>query len=237
MSSLRSYRGLDRREVPAYPLHEAAHYLRLPTTTLRQWVCGRTVGGRRDQGVIDLPGKVGGAVVLSFNNLVECHILASLRREHEVPLSNIRKALRYVRKELGSKRPLLQQQFETNGVDLFVDHLGLLVNASREGQLGARALLAGALQRVERGVDGLPVKLYPFPGSQSGVDAPRHIVVDPAVSFGRPVIAGTGVPTQEVAARMRAGEEVRELADDFGVSEQQIEAAVRCELRSRDAAA
>lgn len=237
MRSVGPYRGLDRREVPAYPLREAAHYLRLPPTTLRQWVCGRKVGGRRDPGVIELPGKVGRSVVLSFNNLVECHILASLRREHDVPLRSIRTALRYVRDELGLERPLLQQQFETDGVDLFVDHLDLLVNASREGQLGARALLSGALRRVERGADGLPIKLYPFPGSQSGADAPRHIVVDPAVSFGRPVIVGTGVPTQEVAARLRAGEGVRELADDFGVSEAQIVAAMVCEIRDRDAAA
>jgi uncharacterized protein (DUF433 family) len=237
MLSVRTYRGLDRRDVPAYPLREAAHYLRLPPTTLRQWVCGREVGGRRDPGVIGHPGKVGRSVVLSFNDLVESHILASLRREHDVPLRSIRAALRYVRKEIGLARPLLQQQFETNGVDLFVDHLDLLVNASKEGQLGARALLAGALRRVERGADGLPIRLYPFPGSQSGADAPRHVVVDPAVSFGRPVIVGTGVPTQEVAARLRAGEDMRELADDFGVSEAQIVAAMICELRDHDAAA
>jgi uncharacterized protein (DUF433 family) len=237
MGSIRTFRGVDRRDVPAYPLREAAHYLRLPPTTLRQWVCGRMVGGRRDPGVIELPGKVGRSVVLSFNNLVECHILASLRREHDVSLRSIRSALRYVRRELGLQRPLLQQQFETNGADLFVEHLNLLVNASKGGQLGARALLSGALRRVERGVDGLPIKLYPFPGSQSSPDAPRHIVVDPAVSFGRPVIAGTGVPTQEVAARLRAGEEVSDLAEDFGVSEAQIVAAMRCELRDRDAAA
>ncbi len=237
MGALRAYRGLDRREVPAYPLREAAHYLRVPPTTLRQWLCGRTVGGRREAGVVDAPRRVGREVLLSFNNLVECHILASLRREHELSLRSIRSALRYVRKELGLQRPLLEQPFVTNGVDLFVEHLGLLVNASRNGQLGARALLAGALLRVERGTDGLPVKLYPFPGSQVAADAPRDIVVDPAVSFGRPVIAGTGVPTQEVAARMRAGEDLRELADDFGVSEAAIIAAVRCELRDRDAAA
>ena len=31
----------DRREQPAYPLAEAARYLKLPATTLRSWVVGR----------------------------------------------------------------------------------------------------------------------------------------------------------------------------------------------------
>ena len=235
MRAVSTFRERDRRDMPAYSLREAAHYLRLPTSTLRQWVCGRKGDGKPIPGVIAAPEHVGRSIVLSFNNLVECHILASLRREHEVPLQNVRRALRYVQRELKLPRPLLQQQFETDGADLFVKQLGSLVNVSREGQLGARELLSASLRRVERGADGLPLKLYPFPGAKVSSDAPRHVVVDPAVSFGRPVLAGTGIPTEEIAARLRAGEAPTELAEDFNVSEAQIISALICE--SRDTAA
>jgi len=45
------YAGKDPRELPAYFIHEAAHYLRLPTGTVWSWVLGgapyRTQTGTR----------------------------------------------------------------------------------------------------------------------------------------------------------------------------------------------
>lgn len=66
-------------------------------------------------------------------------------------------------------------------------------------------------------------------------DAPRHVVLDPAVSFGRSALAGTGIPTEEIAAHLWAGEAPTELAEDLNVSEAQIISALICE--SRDTAA
>ena len=52
------YGGQDPRELPAYSIPEAAHYLRLPVATLRTWVRGRyypTLHGRqRSEPVIHL---------------------------------------------------------------------------------------------------------------------------------------------------------------------------------------
>jgi len=36
------YRQQDIREVPAYGVTEAAHYLRVPASTIRWWVTGRS---------------------------------------------------------------------------------------------------------------------------------------------------------------------------------------------------
>ncbi len=46
----------DPRELPAYTLAEAAHYLLVPLTTVRSWVSGqpyRTASGRRFS--VDIP--------------------------------------------------------------------------------------------------------------------------------------------------------------------------------------
>jgi predicted dehydrogenase len=48
------------------------------------------------------------------------HVLDALRREHEVPLQKVRKALLYVSQHLHSHHPLAEQRFETDGVDLFI---------------------------------------------------------------------------------------------------------------------
>ncbi len=47
------YRGKDPRELPAYGLVEAAHYLRLPVQTVRQWLYGRPLStGRRTKPLV-----------------------------------------------------------------------------------------------------------------------------------------------------------------------------------------
>jgi hypothetical protein len=53
--------------------------------------------------IIALPDRH--ASLLSFVNLVEAHILDALRREHEVPLQKVRKAINYlfVDRSLGNK--------------------------------------------------------------------------------------------------------------------------------------
>jgi hypothetical protein len=66
------------RQTPAYSVTEAAHYLRLPATTLRAWCTGQDyrVKGltKRYQRVIRLDGR--GREGLSFLNLVEAHVPA-----------------------------------------------------------------------------------------------------------------------------------------------------------------
>jgi uncharacterized protein (DUF433 family) len=84
--------------------------------------------------------------------------------------------------------------------------------------------------RVELLVLGA-IRLFPFTRNVID-DAPRLIVIDPDLGFGRPVIAGTGLVTEEIAARYKAGESVSELARDYGRPIEGIDEAVRCELQA-----
>ncbi len=89
---------------------------------------------------------------------------------------------------------------------------------------------AQAESRIERDPHGLPIRLYPFtrPGD---LDQPRAVVIDPRVSFGRPVLAGTGIATAVIAERYKAGESTAELAQDYGREQAEIEEAIRCERK------
>jgi hypothetical protein len=91
--------------------------------------------------------------------------------------------LRYVHDALDVEHPLASEQFKTNGVDLFVERLGKIINASREGQLGMKAVLVGSLARVEYDERGRAVRLFPL---LRRADGPRNIVIDPRRAFGRP---------------------------------------------------
>ena len=90
MAKVDLYRGRDPRDVPTYDIREAASYMRLPPTTLREWVTGAAR-------VIPLAGSR--PPLLSFWNLVETYVLAALCRRHRVPLQRVRKALRFVERD------------------------------------------------------------------------------------------------------------------------------------------
>lgn len=222
----------DPRELPAYGIVEAAHYLQIPPATIRSWVVGRyypTQSGKRFfKPIIVLPDKA--RPLLSFMNLVEAHILDAIRRQHEVQLQKVRAALEYLNSKFPSKHPLADQKFETDGLDLFVERYGELINISQEGQLAVRKLIQAHLSRIERDAIGIPISLYPFTRRRA-LDEPKAIVIDPYVSFGRPVLVGTGIATAIVAERYKAGESMDDLADDYGRRRSEIEEAIRCELQ------
>lgn len=62
------------------------------------------------------------------------------------------------------------------------------------------------------------------------------MVIDPFLSFGKPVLAGTGIPTGIIFHRFDVGESIAELADDYALSPEQLEEAIRYELPFRQAA-
>lgn len=229
------YEAADPRVVPAYSIGEAAHYLRMPEETLRSWVSGRLypVAGKpkRSRPLINVddPSKR----YLSFLNLVEAHVLAAIRRRHGVKLPKVRTALDYVKRQFHIERPLIDETFQTDGLDLFLERYGDLINASREGQRVMKEVISAYLKRIERDTKGFPVKLFPFTRDTEAGAAPssdpRVVVMNPAVSFGRPVIAGTGIPVSSIYERYRAGDSVADLAQDFSLDTSEIEEAIRCE--------
>lgn len=230
-STARQFEHVNPREMPAYGLAEAAHYLRIPIATLRSWVRGRhypTESGRRFfKPLLELPDPE--LLSLSFVNLVEAHVLDAIRREHNIPLPKVRAALDYVKRRFNSPHPLADHKFETDGAALFVARFGELIAVSEAGQLAMKEMLAAHLRRVEHDAGGLATRLYPFTRKRQP-DEPKIIVMDPSVSFGRPTIIGTGVATSIVAERYKAGESIDELAQDYGCERGYVEEAVRCEL-------
>ena len=85
------------------------------------------------------------------------------------------------------------------------------------------------IDRIGYDNDGVPIKFYPFTRGY-GREDPKLVVIDPAVSFGSPVVAGSGVRTLVVARRIKGGEPFADVADDYLLDQSQIEEAVRYEL-------
>jgi uncharacterized protein (DUF433 family) len=229
------------RRTPAYPFGEAAHYLGLPTSTLRSWCVGQgylSTKGKpmRFRHVIDLDGAPSEG--LSFLNMVEAHVLTAIRRSYGVALPKIRDSLEFVALKLQIRRPLASAVFQTNGVDLFVEEFGSLLNVTKDGQVEIADMMRAHLRRVKFDAHGIPIKLYPFTRKNvSPIDAaPSPVEMDPRIAFGRPVLVGRSVPTAVLADRFKAGDTLSELAADYDTSTDKIEEAIRCELDRREAA-
>jgi uncharacterized protein (DUF433 family) len=90
-----------------------------------------------------------------------------------------------------------------------------------------RKLILHHIERVEVNA-GVPVRLYPFSRDPAEV-SPRLIEMNPQIRFGRPTLAGRGVPTDVMVERFRAGDSPAELADDYGISTGEVDEAIRYE--------
>ena len=188
----------DIRNKPAYTLSEAARYVKVAPATLRSWVVGRAYP--KADGVAQFRPLIHPAIKqpasLSFWNLIEAHVLRSLRTK-----------------------------LRTDAGKLLLERYGQLIELSASGQIAMRHLFNEHLARVEWDQWKFPVRLYPF-ASGSVLTDNRPIAIDPQISFGRPVIASRGISTGAIAERIDAGETAAELADDYGLSEREIEEAV-----------
>ncbi len=224
----------DVYNTPAYPLTDAARYLHIPVGTLRSWMNGRyypTKDGKQYfEPLIQRPEP--DFPQISFTNLVEAHVLRSIRKIHGVRLDKVRSALDYLDKQFQMPHPLARVEFQTDGANLFVESIGRLVSVSENGQLAIKAALKNLLTRVEWNEEGAATRLFPTSRDtpETAPAAPRNVEIDPQVSFGRPVVVGTGIPTIAIAERYEAGESPESIADDLGCGIPQIHDAIRFEL-------
>ncbi len=204
-------------EIAAYGTVEVSHWLRIPRPTLCSWIS--------KDGII-VPAE---PHLLSFANILELHVLKGMRRIHEVSMQRIRRAVGHVQDKYPSRHPLIDRDFETDGVDIFIKHLDEYINVSKQGQAGFKEIVSTYLRRIGRTATGLPEALYPFVLTDQASE-PDLISMNPKIAFGKPVIRNTAISTALVAARFNgARESVTALASEYGLPEAQIEEAIRWE--------
>jgi len=169
-----------------------------------------------------------------FIGLAEGMFLSGMRRAG-VPLQQIRPALDLVRDRLGVEHALASRRLfvagaqllwevsEMGGLDREARHGARDLIVLRNGQYVFRAVVEQYLRRIE--YDEEYARRVFLPEYEVA-----EIVTDPAVNFGSPVFAVSGAPVEAVLSRLRAGEPVVEVAEEYGVPEDHVvEAAYRAE--------
>lgn len=210
-----------RLTIPNYQVQEAARYARVSPQTVRYWhkLDGNT------QGVLSFRES---GDSLSYMELIEVAVVSTLRKIG-LTLRRIKDAREYISNRLKCEYPFATYRFKTDGRHVLLDYQqvekkkgkGMLLDASQGGQLVWEEIVGGLLKEFEyERALGLALRWH-----VAGLD--RQIIIDPRVSFGSPSVKG--VPTWIIKGRWDAGEPVKEISEDFSLSEANIAEALTFE--------
>jgi len=226
--------AVNRFETLLYGIGEAAGYLSIPPTTLRNWVYGNpryAARGVTSPVVTAVQPERRSGPSMPFIGLAEAYALAAFRKAG-VPMQRIRPAIDVLGKELGLKYALASRRLYTDGAEVLYDyaqHVGdtpegesaMELVVVRNNQRVFTEVVALYLQRVDFGPDGY-AQLIRLPQYKLA-----EVTVDPDHGFGRPRFSRGGVGVEDVVDLFRAGEPVDAVAEEFGLSRDEVEDAIR----------
>ena len=208
-----------RLYLPAYGTGESARYAGVHTNTIRYWEYGRNhvrpVVSHRER-----------RKPLSYLQLVEVAFVATFRALG-VSLAKIRDARDYLGQTFEAEYPFSEYRLLTEGMNVLMDlqqvdrtaELDRLIIANRSGQMAWRSMVGSRFTEFKYEY-GLAI-VWNVGGSESDV------AIDPRVSFGAPNIGG--IPTWAIRGRWKAGEEIGDIASDFGMEPGHVHDALKFE--------
>jgi uncharacterized protein (DUF433 family) len=206
--------------LPTYTIPEAATFLAMKWSTLYSWYGGESP-------ILRPSGRMGNVILLSFCDLEEAYKVYLLRSKHSKSLQYLRRAMSEARNLTGSEHPLL-----THEIDVMA-RLALIFPG--RGRRKRRAIPLGDSSRPEYipevvkawGVRISITRNEIFPWRYAADDdASTPVSLNPEVMSGRLVLTGTRIPVNMMWGRVRAGEKVEEIAEDYRIDTLRVRQAL-----------
>jgi uncharacterized protein (DUF433 family) len=208
----------DPRDVPLYSVSQAATFIGVSVTALKEWVRPGTDDVQPRRPLLHLADTV--TERLSFANLLDAHILEVTRKYH-IPSADVQSALVDAQAyENCTTHPLLSTTFCKQGKRRFVEFLSeAAATAEREKRPSRRRLefkerllhdLRRHLNRIDRDENGDPYQVFPVRRNQNG-----HVVLNVNLLAGHPVLAGTGIRVEYLRGLYDRGTSVQEIAEEY----------------------
>jgi len=209
--------------LPIYSQSEAARIIQAPTSSFTRWAHGHRFK-QRQQGVWGrseplLTGvQDGRGITVPFNALAEGFIIESFRRAG-LPMARIRPAVEVLRQEIGLENALLSRRLMTDGAEILIANGDDDLVVPRNHQGVFREVVAEYLRSIHY-EDGY-VSVIHLP-TYEVID----VVVDPRRNAGQPTVERLGVRVDDVLSRVRAGEALADVADDFGLEHRELRSLI-----------
>jgi len=215
-------------ELPTYTIPEAATFLAINAGTLYSWYSGE-YPILRSSGYLRIARSSGYThiALLSFRDLEEAYKIHLLRFKHRKSLQYLRKAMSDARDKTGSEHPILSHEIDV------MERLALIIPG--RGKRKRRAITLGDpsvpdyIPEVVRtwGVRISKIRSEIFPWRYAADDdVSTPVAMNPEVMSGRLVLTGTRIPVNILWGRTRAGENVKDIADDYRIDERQVRQAL-----------
>jgi len=200
-----------------YTLQDVARYTRMHPKTTRSWFVSR----HDNKPIFNSDyGDTAGGFSVSFFDLIDAHVALHLKSK-KFSLQRIRKIYSYLEKVLGP-HPFCHEDLYTSGKDVFYSATGRLADSSVsvqkvfEDQEYIWPIMKDCLSRVN----------YEHSIARSW-DIAESVRIDPRISFGMPVVLGTGTRTYTVARAYYANDEDTEFVSRlYKISQAQVQNAV-----------
>lgn len=211
-----------------FTLRETAGYLDVPKSNIQRWA--RPPDAKHP--LITCFPRHGREATVPFIGFAEAFVLSSFRRAG-VPLQRIRPAVEVLAKGIGVEHALASQRMYTDGAEVLFDY------ANKHGEREVMDLVVvRTQQRQFVGVvkDYLKRIHYAGDGWADSVRLPAYgdaeVVVDPKVAFGLPLVIRGGARVEDLVDRFQAGDSVADIAADFSVPSNEVEAVIRLATRT-----
>jgi len=220
---------LDRE---MYSEAEAARLLQLPQNTLHYWLEGGSQRGKTYQPIVRLAPS-GGRLPVTWAEFIEAGLLRQYRREHGLPMAELRAFVDRLRERSGVPYPLAHCRPFVAGRELVreaqddarLDPEYCLV-AEVRGQLVLTPASQAFFDRVTW-TDDVAAAWRPHGEERSPVR------IDPEIRFGRPAVKG--ISTEVLWEHVESGEDPEETAEAFGLEPLDVRWALAYETSLRAA--
>lgn len=161
----------------------------------------------------EAPGR---KLLLSFEDLISLRVVAALRA-YKVGWAAIWAAEKWLRETTGHQRPFATEEMWTETSDIFVSFRGMIIAASRNGQIAMDIVQEYLVPVSGLRFDGnVAIQWRPAPG----------IMIDPKVQFGEPCIEGTRIPVRAVLSLVKAGDPPELVRDAYRLTHRAFDAAL-----------
>ncbi len=221
-----------RTGVGIYSLGEASRLVACSPQNLKRWMFGerRSKAGTRQGHLIsplwDTQFRDSGRYVIGFHDLLEVRFVQGFIAKG-VDLRVVRKCADVAREMFSSPYPFTSRRFLTDGRTIFHDAIegsdSGLTDLSRRQRVFDSVIRPSLYDGIEFDADGAARRWYPVPQSKT-------ICLDPDLSFGKPILTESAIPTRAIfAAYLAEGKQRSTVARIFDVSPTSVDSAVRFE--------
>lgn len=210
---------IDREyTVPLYSQADVARIIVAPISTVNAWATGYTSGSGSPQPPLLTGVGSGRGNTVSFLALAEAYVINTFRRSG-LPLQRIRPAVEALREGVGVEYALASELLATDGAEVLLksdDPGDQRLVVLRNGQAVFREVVDDYLQFITFGDNGFATRLR----LPQFTDA--DVTVTPTINGGRPTLTRRGIALVDVLGRVRAGEPLGDVADDYGLTQNEV---------------